>query len=168
MRSLRRGPSSPGRVRERWSRYLLDDGSQLEAEVLAELAQVGEAAGPQGTVRIPGTPQESSDQWLPVLEHHVPCKGEQSPVTAMERPRSSCQSPGSFGNRWVGYLPCNTTEQLDATSGAWLVPLSTNSWHRPWGSGTFQSSHGITHGPANTPSVNLKFPHHPDPIPCPN
>lgn len=61
-----------------WSWYLLDDGAQLKAEALAELAQVGEAAGPQCAVGVPRTPQEGLDQRLPVLEHHVPCKREQS------------------------------------------------------------------------------------------
>lgn len=70
--------SSPGEGR---GRYLVDDGAQLEAEVLAELAQVGEAAGPQGTVGIPGPPQEGADQRLPVPEHHVPCEGGQSSVS---------------------------------------------------------------------------------------
>lgn len=82
---------------------------------------------------------------------------------------ASCQSPGSPGNRWVEHLPCNATEELHATSGMWLVPLSTHPMAQTVGLfGTFQSSHGVTHSPANTPSVNLKFPHHPDPIPCPN
>lgn len=59
-------------------RYLLDDGAQLEAEPLAQLPQVGEAAGAQHAVRVPGAPQEGVDQGLSVLDHHVPCKREHS------------------------------------------------------------------------------------------
>lgn len=54
----------------------MDDGAQLKAEVVAELAQVGEAAGPQRAVRVPRPAQEGLDQRLPVLDHHVPCKRE--------------------------------------------------------------------------------------------
>lgn len=54
-----------------------------------------------------------------------PARGSRA-VCHLGKAHPSCQSPGSSGNRWAGHLPRSTTKQLDATPGAWLVPLSTH------------------------------------------
>lgn len=141
-----------------WKPRCWQSSPRLE-RLLARRALLGSRA-PRRKARISGS--RCWNTMSPARESRAVChqQGKAHP---------SCQSPGSFGNRCIGHLPCNTTEQLDATSAAWLVPLGTHPMAQTLGPfSTPQSFRGVTHGPANTPSVNPKFPHHPDPTPCPN
>lgn len=117
----------------------MDDRAQLEAESLAQLPQVGEAAGTQRAVRVPRSPQEGVDQGLPVLDDQIPCKREQNcgswqcqmvqcldrkemqePHPALELAPSTAQSSASPLAPRAAALHC--TERVDATSRAMLLP----------------------------------------------
>lgn len=63
--------------RRKRGRYLVDHEAQLKTKDLAQLSQVGQAAGSEGAVRISDSSQESMDQRVSVLEDQISCKEEE-------------------------------------------------------------------------------------------
>lgn len=84
----------------------MDHGAQLKTKDLAQLSQVGQAAGSEGAVRISDSSQESVNQPVSVLEEQISCKEEEK-----EGP-----GDGSSACSWLWEGTCKGGEPIGGAS----------------------------------------------------